>query len=406
MTAFEKRLKRRFIGRRHDFFAVCAPGLEQICRSELEELLDDDAQLSVTKGGVSFSGKPDAAYLANLCLGSASRILMRLADFRASSFSELEKKLSQIDWEIFLPSHPELTVRVSSKKSRLFHSHAIVQRIRNSVVDRLGENFGKAGDNESSLQTLFVRLNQDRCHISLDMSGELLFKRGIKSHVTKAPLRETLAFSLLWLTRFSPGDILVDPMCGSGTFSLEAARIQAGIPPGYFRDFAFQSWPGFRPEHFAYLKKQRMACGKSDKTTEKSYPRIFASDGDAKAVETAQVNVDSHEFLSSVQVRHKDFFDILPFNPGIDSEKGVILLNPPYGKRLSNDPDQKAQKAFFREIGIKLRRDFSGWRVGVVCPSASTKKALGFKGFSSIRVFHGGLWVYLTYGSFTSHGKR
>ncbi len=399
MTAFDKRIKRRFVGRRHDFFAVCAPGLEPICCSELEELLDHEAQISLTKGGVSFSGKPDAGYLANLCLGSASRILMRLADFKASSFSELEKKLSRIDWEIFLPAHPELSVKVSTRKSRLFHSDAIAQRIKDCVTARLGERLAKSEDEESLPQTIFIRLDHDRCHISLDMSGKLLFKRGIKFHVTKAPLRETIAFSMLWLTRFSPGDILIDPMCGSGTFSVEAARIQAGIPPGVFRRFAFESWPGFRPQHFAYLRKQRMPYKKSDKNTEKSTPRIFASDLDAKAVETAQANVDSHEWLSSVQVGQKDFFDILPPYSQIGAEKGVILLNPPYGKRLGHEPNEKAQKAFFREIGIKLRRDFPGWRVGVVCPSASTKKALGFKDASAIRVFHGGLWVYLVYGN-------
>ncbi len=357
--------------------------------------MDDDARISVTKGGVAFSGKPDAGYLANLCLGSASRILMRLTDFKVSSFSELEKKLSRIDWEIFLPRYPDLSVRVTAKKSRLFHSHAVAQRIRNSVADRLGERFSESGDGESFPQTLFVRLDQDRCHVSLDMSGELLFKRGIKSHVTKAPLRETLAFSLLWLSGFSPEDILVDPMCGSGTFSVEAARIQAGIPPGYFRRFAFESWPGFRPEHFAYLKKECLLYGKEPGEQQPVYPRIFTSDLDAKAVETVQANVASHEFLSSIQVTQKDFFDILPPNSGTVSAKGVLLLNPPYGNRLSNDPGQRAQKTFFREIGIKLRRDFPGWRCGVVCPSASTKKALGFKNFSAVRVFHGGLWVYL-----------
>ncbi len=247
MTAFDKRLKRRFAGRRHDFFAVCAPGLEKICAWELAQILGDGAGIFVTRGGASFSGKPDAGYLANLCMGSASRILMRLADFYASSFSVLEKKLSGIDWEIFLPPNPALSVKVSTRKSRLFHSDAVAQRIRASVAARLGEGTAGSQDTKSLSQTLFIRLDQDRCHISLDMSGELLFKRGIKSHVTKAPLRETLAFSLLWLTRFSPGDILMDPMCGSGTFSVEAARIQAGIPPGCFRRFAFQSWPGFRP---------------------------------------------------------------------------------------------------------------------------------------------------------------
>jgi len=139
------------------------------------------------------------------------------------------------------------------------------------------------------------------------MSGDLLFKRGVKQKVITAPLRENLAFAILKAAGFTPQDVLVDPMCGSGTFSIEAAMIQANIPPGFFRSFAFEEWPGFRRENFTYLKAQ------AQKNFDlKTSPEIFASDIDGAGLSLLEDAIEQHEFLKTIQAQTIDFFDLQP----------------------------------------------------------------------------------------------
>ncbi|WP_022664874.1 THUMP domain-containing class I SAM-dependent RNA methyltransferase [Desulfospira joergensenii] len=383
-SAFEKRVKRRIIARQHEFFAVCSPGLESLCRSEMDELGDPILNPRVVKGGVAFEGRLEAGYLANLHLRSPSRLLLRLASFKAANFPALEKSISSVDWELFLPSDADIRIQVSCKKSRLFHSDAIAQRCRPIIQSRLSTG---APQESGSIQTLMIRAENDRFQVSLDMSGALLHRRGIKGHVISAPLRETLAFALLKESGFHGGDILVDPMCGSGTFSIEAAMIRSRVPPGFFRSFAFEAWPGFRPENFNHLKKKA-----KEKFILSREPEIFASDLDPRAVDAVRANISAHEFLNSIRAEKIDFFDIMP-RPSL--QKGVILLNPPYGKRLGQG--QNADD-FYHEIGQKLTRDFKGWRLGILCPDHRTRKELSLKQLRSRIIFHGGLNLIAGFG--------
>jgi len=214
-----------------------------------------------------------------------------------------------------------------------------------------------------------------------------LFKRGIKKKVNTAPLRENLAFAILKKTGFSKNDLLIDPMCGSGTFSIEAAMLHANIPPGFFRSFAFEYWPGFRKENFNYLKTQVEKKFCLDKG-----PGIFASDIDGSSLELLDDAIEQHEFLKSIQVRKTDFFDIQPTR--LTSKKGVVVLNPPYGKRLGRDMDITR---FFSEIGKKLAKDFKGWRVGIIYTEKALSKATGLA-LQPMPFFHGGLDLYAGIG--------
>jgi putative N6-adenine-specific DNA methylase len=223
--------------------------------------------------------------------------------------------------------------------------------------------------------------------LSLDTSGSGLYKRGIKTGVTQAPIRENLAFAILMAAGFEKENILVDPMCGSGTFSLEAAMIQARIPAGFFRNFAFESWPGFKQKQFDHLKKQaaRTFCLHG-------HPAVFASDLDAAAVKTLENNIRHTPFNHHIQTAQLDFFDITP--PALSSEKGVVILNPPYGKRLT---EMGNVKHFYQQIGAKLKSDFKGWRYGIVLPSRHLIGPLGLP--VDIRPFlHGGLDLFAGVG--------
>ena len=306
---------------------------------------------------------------------------MRIAAFKAENFPTLEKKIKQIDWELFLPGNTELKLQVTAHKSRLYHSGAIEERCQSIIQARL------FAPGKKSEQNLFIRADHDQFELSLDMSGDLLFKRGVKQKVISAPLRENLAFAILKTAGFTRQDVLVDPMCGSGTFSIEAAMIQANIPPGFFRSFAVEEWPGFRRENFTYLKAQIQKT-----VSTKTSPQIFASDIDKAGLSLLEEAIGHHDFLKTVQAQTLDFFDIHPTQ--FTQQKGVVVLNPPYGKRLGKQMDMTR---FFSEIGKKLAADFKGWRVGIIYPEKALGKAMGLP-LQPMPFFHGGLDLFAGIG--------
>ncbi len=398
MNAFEKRLKRRVTGREHPFFAVCPPGLTAFCKNEMLSLGFDPDKLAITKGGVEFNCKPDTCMELNLRLGSPSRILMRISQFKADAFNKLEKKMAAIDWELFLPKACSPKFNVTTKKSALYHSDAIAQRSEAILRQQLGTAEPKKTtlQKKKESQTIFIRADHDIFTISLDASGDLLFKRGIKKQVGQAPLRETLAFAMLHWANFTDKDILIDPMCGSGTFSIEAAMIKAHMPPGFSRSFAFEAWPGFSNKTFTWqknqiktqIKHQTKAIGDKNISTQ-----IFASDIDDEALDALKQNSSAPPFDQLIDVSRKDFFNLLP-DTNLKGKKGVLMLNPPYGKRLGK---KQNTAYFYREIGKKLDSDFKGWRVGIIFPDRKTLSGCGL-GLEPHSLFHGGLDIYAGVG--------
>ncbi len=337
-------------------------------------------RLSSVPGGIEFNGRPDSAVLANLYLRTPVRILMRIHQFKATSFDQLIKKAQAVDWALHLPINCRLAVSVITRKSRLYHSDAIAQRIKPVIMDHLhthdGFNPGSLAD-----QTLYVRVDQDLFTFSIDTTGGFLFKRGIKTMVTPAPLRENIAAAMLCWTGLGPDDIVIDPMCGSGTFSIESAMIKQSVPAGFFRTFAFESLPGFSLDTFNHMKKKarEQFCLIPE-------PQIFASDVDDTAIAALKQNIQGHEFAATIDTRKQDFFSLAPEKLYSD-QKGVIVLNPPYGKRLGQD---RTQKKFYAEIKKKLISDFKGWRLGIILPSQRDMDLLGLK--PDLRpVFHGGM---------------
>jgi len=361
-------------------------------RLEQAGVLPGPAEISKTEpqpGGIGFTTRLEIACLANLFLGTPTRILMRVATFKAERFSVLERQTAGIDWELFLPEglkDSKLTIQVTTRKSRLYHTDAVAERIRPQVLNRLKETTGGSNcDTGHSPQTLMVRAENDRFALSLDMSGSPLYKRGIKTRVIQAPLRETLGFAILKRLEFSRQDILMDPMCGSGTFALEAAMMQADAPPGIFRTFAFESWPSFKNNSFRHAKDKI-----TDQVVTPPEAAIFASDLDQSAVTHLKETKSGHPVFSSIQVACENFFDITP--PA--TSHGVVVLNPPYGKRLGNDMDINV---FFREIGRKLAGDFKGYRACVIYPEKHLADALGLH-LTPMPLFHGGLDLFAGIG--------
>lgn len=274
-----KRIKRHVTGREKEFFAATSPGLESLCLDELKNLSLTGEAIIEPEGGVRFTGRIPDCCSANLNLRTANRILMRIGEFKATNFMQLEKRLSDFPWELYLTAGQLPGLRVAAKLSRLYHKDAVSDIFSRSIGKRLARNSASSAVKDPSIkQQIFVRISNDRVSISIDSSGELLYKRGIKKHRATAPLRETTAAAILRLSGYDGSEPLLDPMCGSGTFSLEAAMIAQNIPAGRFRNFAFMNWPCFAPQTWEYLKRKAESGIKLI-----SSPLIFASDTDSKA---------------------------------------------------------------------------------------------------------------------------
>ncbi len=383
-----KRINRQVTGRIRNYFIATGPGLEKLCLQEVTSKVPDAESSKVVPGGVSMEGKLTACHQANLHLRTANRVLLRINTFKATNFGRLEKRLSEIPWEMYLHRGVEPKISVSARGSRLHHTGAVAERIRTRVARRLeGEGHPPGDDRPDVPQTLFARLLDDRVTLSIDGSGELLHKRGIKAHAAEAPIRETLAAAILMLAGYRPPEPLIDPLCGAGTFSLEAALMAAGIPPGWWRTFAFMGWPGHRRRRWDHLK-----ASLAETFPRADRPAIFASDRDKSACDRLETTLRNHGLDRWVAVRHADLSSLTP--ESLTSAKGLAVVNPPYGLRLGTP---EAGDRLFLEIIEKLVRDYRGWRVALLAPRDRLIRAVPFA-VSRYPIHHGGLRLTLLVG--------
>lgn len=381
----EKRIKRQIIGRPHDFFAVTLPGYEHFTSDEISDIPLSASDIVLAPGGVAFRGRLHDAYAANLTLRCAGRVLMRMAEFPATNFRTLEKRLAEIPWELYFYPDVAADIRGAASRSRLYHTDAVAERIHRSIRERFS---GQAASPAKSPQRIYIRAVDDVITISADTTGENLYKRGLKSHSVAAPLRETTAALILKLAGYDPGEPLVDPMCGSGTFSLEAAMVAARIPPGNFRDFAFTEWPSFQPKRWAHIQK----TFREKIVTDRPEPTIFAGDVDVDACDRLAKCVADYGLASLVRLRPGDIFEMEP--PDTGGRKGLLVLNPPYGIRLVIDD---GPKRFFKRLGKHLRRTYRGWKAAVIVPDRSLIETMP-AGLRAHPLPHGGMAVTLMAG--------
>ncbi|MBW2367120.1 MAG: hypothetical protein JRH15_04470 [Deltaproteobacteria bacterium] len=393
-TALEKRIKRRVVSRPQTFFAATAPGLEPLCFAEIMALNHSPAQASVVPGGVEFTGRLHDCYRFNLHLRTANRILMRINAFRAVNFPQLEKCLSTIAWELYIRPGALPEIHVTASKSRLHHTGAIAQRVLESIPLRLGDT-GVASS--TPVPKLFIRVVSDRFVVSIDSTGAHLYKRGVKTQGHAAPIRETLAAAALILAGHQPGALLFDPMCGSGTFSIEAAMMAAGVPPGWYRSFAFMDWPAFRLGRWLHIRREAGAD-----FTIPSVPTIFSSDIRYDACRELKRVLLARDLAAPVAVSCRDFFDFTAptARPSkrneqqTDSTPGLVVINPPYGMRLGA---ARESRDLFTEICSKLRHDFARWRFAIIGPAKWAHGRLPLT-FKQHRLMHGGLSLRLFTG--------
>lgn len=385
-SALLKRIKRHVIARPQRFFAATSPGFEKACLQELTARLPEIHQARLTPGGVEFEGRLEDCFRANLNLHTPNRILMRIKAFKSTNFRQLEKKAGDIAWELYVRPGSRLKVHVATRHCRLRHSEAIAERINHAINEKLSgfESDPRIQQTDAAPQGIFVRGVDDHFSVSIDSSGDLLYRRGLKEHTGRAPLRETLAAGALIMAGYNGSEPLLDPLCGTGTFSLEGALMTKRIPAGWFRDFAFSHWPSFREKRWNYIRRQA-----GSEIVQSQRPVIFASDTDGEACQKLQACIRKYHLADTVKVQQIDFFNIDPLE--LTDRAGTVCINPPYGHRLGK---KKESEAFFRAVGDKLMRAYRGWKLVLLAPSRKTAASLPFQA-QSIPVRHGGLKLRL-----------
>lgn len=386
----EKRIKRHVIARERAFFVTTVPGFEKLLEESLNALHFPSEGLRSSEGGVECTGRLTDCYLANLKLRTAHRVLMRLTTFKADNFRRLRRKVTAFPWELFMVPGARPEMHITTRHSRLHHTTAVGDCIQEGILERLsGMTASLEVREEISPPKVYGRALDDVFTLSLDSSGELLYKRGLKSHIARAPLRETIAAGALMLAGYDGTRPLLDPFCGSGTFSLEAALIARNIPPGWFRDFAFMTWPAFRSRQWLHLRKEA-AKGISPSPAQ---PSIFASDIDPVSCKHLMKTLTHFGIADSIEVYRSDFFNLS--SDSVPNGPGILTLNPPYGRRLGS---RRQSDALFLEICLKLKKDFRGWVVALVVPRGYLLKKVSLP-LQRHPFLHGGLGLHLLTGN-------
>jgi putative N6-adenine-specific DNA methylase len=358
-----------------EIFLAAAPGLEDILCAEATER--GFAGAAAVPGGVTFRGGWPAVWRANLEIRGASHVLARIGAFRSPHLAQLDKRARRLPWADFLRPDAPFRVEATCRNSRIYHSGAAAQRIERAIADELGARPDDAAD-----LCIKARIEDDLCTLSIDTSGEPLHKRGHKEAVNRAPMRESLASLFLRQCGYAGGEPVLDPMCGSGTFVIEAAEIAAGLAPGRTRRFAFEQLATF--DEAAWQKLRQAGPARPAPAF-----RFHGRDRDAGAIAMARANADRAGVGAITEFGQHAISDLQ--RP--DSPPGLVIVNPPYGGRLG---DRKQLQPLYRALGQTLISRFAGWRVGLITNDATLARATGLPfGKTAAPVSHGGLRVTL-----------
>ncbi|WP_099825738.1 THUMP domain-containing class I SAM-dependent RNA methyltransferase [Oceaniglobus indicus] len=336
-----------------EIFLAAPPGLEPVLLAEVAER--GFAAPRAVAGGVTISGGWHDVWRANLELRGAGRVLARIGQFMAFHLAQLDKRSRRFAWGDVLRADVPVRVEVTCQKSKIYHAGAAQQRIETA----LREEFGAVIAADAPV-TVKVRIDDNNVLISVDTSGGSLHKRGHKEAVGKAPMRETLAAMFLRQCGYDGSEPVVDPMCGSGTFVIEAAEIARGLAPGRSRAFAF--------EHLATFDADAWTALKSGVTPRATDLRFHGSDRDAGAVRMSRANAERAGVAHITEFSNLSVDGVEP----PDGPPGLMIVNPPYGGRIGN---RKLLLALHGQMGDRLLSRFKGWRVGLITNEPQLAKA-------------------------------
>jgi len=316
-------------------------------------------------------------YLANLWLRSATRVLVRVGEFQARDFPTLFKRLQRLPWGRFVKPGTEPVVRVVCHRSRLSHSGRVAETCRDAIAKALGATTASAGK-----ATVYLRMDEDRCQVSIDSSGELLHRRGYRQANVAAPLRENLAAGCLLALGYDGSLPLIDAMTGSGTFAIEAALIALQRAPGMTRQFAFMDWPKYRHGLWQQLLQEAKTGEKNELPA-----AILAIDSNPRAIEAAEQNFKATNLTDKIALACQSMQTLIK-----EQANGLLICNPPYGERIGRTA---TLQALYKDLGRVYGETFAGWQGALVCPDSELIRSTGVPFEPLLRFSNGGIRVAL-----------
>lgn len=365
------------MNRTFDMVAKTMKGLEEVLAEELRQLGAQEVEPGLRM--VSFKGDLEMLYKANFCCRTALRILKPFYKFRASSPEELYERAKEFNWSEILTLDKTYAVDTVSHSEDFSHSRYATYRVKDAINDWFADRYGNKRPRVSTTDPdilINLHISQHQVTLSLDSSGESLHKRGYRTMQTEAPINEVLAAGIILLSGWRGEKPFIDPMCGSGTFLIEAAMIAANIPPGIFRDnYAFEKWKDFDAEIFEKVFND-------DSNEREIKVPIIGADKSPKAIGIAERNIKNARFHNNIKliVRSIEDWEEAPAN-------GVLITNPPYGERLNPTHLDK----LYADLGNRLKHVFKGYHAWVIGYRDEFVAKIGLAPSQKIALNNGGL---------------
>ncbi len=368
-----------------ELIATSTFGLEAVVKKELLNLGYSD--LAVDNGKVTFKATEKDIPIANLWLRTADRVLLKMGEFKATSFEELFEKTKALPWDEWITEDGEFTVNGKSVDSKLYSISDCQAIVKKAVVEKLKTKYKTEWFKETGPKfTIEVSLLKDIATLTIDTSGQGLHKRGYRTRSVEAPLKETLAAGLVLLSYWNKDRLLVDPFCGSGTIPIEAAMIGKNIAPGLNRNFASEEWPRVKKEYWRDARRQAWDLMLKDVKL-----KIIGSDIDDEAIKIAKENAYNIGLEEDILFIRKNFR-----NFEFKDDYGVIICNPPYGERIG---ERKEVMNLYKDMG-KVFGKLSTYSIYVLTSNEDFERLYGKKADKRRKLYNGRIKVnyYQYYG--------
>ncbi|HEY7673994.1 MAG TPA: THUMP domain-containing protein [Burkholderiales bacterium] len=360
------------------FFATCPRGLEQVLAAELAKLGAHDVE--AVDGGAAFAGDLALCYAVNLESRVASRVLWQVGQARYRSEHDIFEAARALPWAQHFDVSRTIRVNVSAIRSPVKSLDFVTLRVKDAVCDAFRAARGRRPDVDTAEPDVRIHafLTRDEATFYLDTSGEALFKRGWRARAGEAPLRENLAAGILKLIGWAMPTPLLDPMCGSGTFLIEAAMIALDAAPGLDRSFGFERLANFDAGDWRALQEKARA-----RRQRAGQLPIYGRDKSGTALALARDNLAALGLADAVELKQMDVLD-----GGPPAAEGIMVMNPPYGERIGDDAELAA---FYPRLGDALKQRYAGWTAYILTADLRLAKLIGLKASRRTPLYNGAL---------------
>ena len=368
--------------KKYTLISPCFFGMEKMLATEIKNL---GFEIEKTEDGrVTYKTGEDGIAKANMWLRCAERVNLKVAEFEARTFDELYENTKRINWAKYIPYGAQFPIsKASSIKSKLFSTTDIQSIVKKAIVDNLKKSYLESGrlKEDKEKYPIYVFIHKDKVTLSIDTTGDALHKRGYREKANKAPIRETLAAGIMYLTPWRPGRTLVDPMCGSGTILIEAAMMGLNMAPGLNREFISEKWRTIDKKIWWDTRRDAF-----EQMNEDLDFKIYGYDIDPETIEIAKENAEIAGVADYIEFNVADATEFKS-----DEEYGFIVTNPPYGERLESE---ESVKLLYKELGYAFRR-LKNWSYYLITSFEEFEYEFGQQATKKRKLYNGMLKTYL-----------